>query len=98
MIAGYDITHVLLTIILVLTVVVGVGLVVLLTLLITTLLEFFALIKSVNKEISSITSALRMVGEGIAGRVGSAFGLLDFFKAKPAKKTVVSKKKVVKKK
>lgn len=86
-----DITHVLLTILLVLLAVIGVGLVIALALAISTILEIFALARTVRKEVAGVGNVLRSIGEGIGDKLGGAFGLIDFLK--PAKKVVRPKKK-----
>lgn len=86
-----DITHILLTIILILTVLVGLALLVVLALAIKTVFELFALARTVRKEVSAVSSALRMAGDGIGSKIGSVIGIAKSVAGAAKKKTTKSK-------
>jgi hypothetical protein len=80
-----DVISILITVVLVLAALVGLGMVIALALLIKTVLELFALARTVRSEVKAVAGAVRSVGEKVTG---TAEGVLGVFKPKkkPAKK------------
>lgn len=79
-----DLTHALLTILLVLLAVIGLGLVVVLGLAISAIFEAFALARAVRREIETAGGLLRRTLEGIASGAGLV-GTLKARKRAPSK-------------
>ncbi len=84
-----DVIGVLVTIVLILAALVGLGLVIALAVLIKMVLELFAIARIVRTEVSTVASTLRVVGEKVSGSASSALGILGVLRG--------TKKKVSKK-
>ncbi len=84
-----DLTHALLTVVLVLAGLVLLAILLLVAIGIKAAFEVFALARAIRTEVSTIGTTIGKAGEMIAGRLGAAAGLLDFLKpAKPARKAI----------
>ena len=91
-----EVTHVLLVIILVLTVLVGIALLIAVSLAIKTIFEVFALVRTVRAEVGTVAHAIRSAGEGIASKFGIVSAITNFFgsaKERPAAPKKAPKKR-----
>ncbi len=77
-----EVISVLVTIVLVLAALVGLGMVIALALLIKTVFELFALARTVRSEVKAVAGAVKSVGEKLTGGAEGVLGIL-----RPKKRT-----------
>jgi|GEM_PF-6921630 len=81
-----DIAQVLVIVVLVLAALVAAGLVVLIAIAVSTVLEVFALAKTVHAEVKGVGATLKVAGERLAGSGAGLLGLLGAFGSKKRSK------------
>lgn len=82
-----EVIGVLVTIVLILAAVVGLGLVIALAVMIKFVLEVFAIARLVRTEVSTVAATLRVVGEKVSGSASSALGILGVLRGAKKKAT-----------